>query len=597
VIAIQLLAAQPWVERLGLTLLHFVWQGALITAIYAVVRRSIARPDARYTLACIALVLMLLAPIFTFAMLQPPAPSSTLATFHAPLSAAKPAAHDPGAWAVIAFDRPVPSAYFPWMVAAWIFGAALCWLRLLCGWIIARRLRLHFVHPASAEWRHVLDSLKSRIFLSRSVRLLVSPLIHAPAAVGWLRPVILVPAAALSGLSAAQIEALFLHELAHIRRHDYLVNILQSAVEALLFYHPAVWWISHEIRTERELCCDDAVISLTGDVEDYARALAQLALTPHVHVGAAAAAMGGPLAHRIARLLGQSAAQAALTAPGVSAAAIALVAAIAVLAQSSALPKFDAAVVKTSQTSNMQRVRPTPGRLSADSAVRLLIQNAYGLQAYQIVGGPEWIGSDRYSIEATAGANVSREQMFLMLRSLLEERFQLKHHRETREMPVWALVPARSGLKLPAPKEGNCTQPSPDAASDWSGGRMAVPGSGPSAPPQCGSIRIALQPMGARLQGGGILMPELVRTLAMALGRPVLDRTGFTRPFDVQLDFLPDEVTTAMPPPPPGSDIRERSNSPTITVAIQEQLGLRLESTKGPVEVMVIDHIERPIAN
>jgi uncharacterized protein (TIGR03435 family) len=126
---------------------------------------------------------------------------------------------------------------------------------------------------------------------------------------------------------------------------------------------------------------------------------------------------------------------------------------------------------------------------------------------------------------------------------------------------------------------------------------MPMPGTGPATPPQCGSIRIALQPLGARMQGGAVLMPELVRILAMALGRTVIDRTGYTRPFDIQLDFLPDEVTTALPPPPPGSDIRERSPNPTITVAIQEQLGLRLESTKGPIEVMVIDHIERPAAN
>jgi uncharacterized protein (TIGR03435 family) len=99
------------------------------------------------------------------------------------------------------------------------------------------------------------------------------------------------------------------------------------------------------------------------------------------------------------------------------------------------------------------------------------------------------------------------------------------------------------------------------------------------------------------MQGGTVLMPELVRTLAMALGRPVIDRTAYTQPFDVQLDFVADEVTTALPAPPPGSDLRERSPYPTITVALQEQLGLRLESAKGPVEVLVIDHIARPAEN
>jgi uncharacterized protein (TIGR03435 family) len=580
---------------LGLTLLHFIWQGALIAALYGIARRFTSGSSARYALACAALASMMIAPILTFAALHPPAIAPNLATFSAPLSAAGPVARGPAAWITVAFDQPVPASYFPWMVAVWIGGTMICWLRLFFGWIIAHRLRSRLVQPAPADWQHAMDRLQSRIGMSRPVRLLVSTLAHAPAAVGWLRPVVLLPGAALAGLSSAQLEAILLHELAHIRRHDYLVNILQSAVEALLFYHPAVWWISHHIRDERELCCDDVAVSLTRDATDYARALAQLALAPATNLGAASAATAGSVAHRIARLIGQPAAP-TFTAPGVSAAAIVLVTAVAVLAQSSARPKFEAAVVKPSETQNMQRVRPMPGRLSADSGIRLLIQNAYGLQSYQIVGIPD-SANLRYSVEATAGANVSRDEMLQMLQVLLEERFQLKYHRETREMPVWALVPARSGIKLSSPKEGNCTEPSPNPSAEWNTGRMPMPGTGPSAPPQCGSIRIGLQPMGARMQGGNVLMPELVRTLAMALGRPVVDRTGFSRPFDVQLDFLPDEVTTALPPPPPGSDIRDRSNSPTITVAVQEQLGLRLESAKGPVEVMVIDHIERPAAN
>ena len=121
------------------------------------------------------------------------------------------------------------------------------------------------VRPAPAEWQRILDRLKTRISVSRPVRLLVSGLLQAPAAIGWLRPIVLVPAGALAGLPAAQIEALLLHELAHIRRHDYLVHILQSAVEAVFFYHPAVWWISGHMRAERELCCDDIAVSITGD--------------------------------------------------------------------------------------------------------------------------------------------------------------------------------------------------------------------------------------------------------------------------------------------------------------------------------------------
>ena len=140
------------------------------------------------------------------------------------------------------------------------------------------RLRSRLVRPAPSEWQQALDRLKTRIRVSRPVRLLVSSLVQAPAVVGWLRPVVLVPVGALAGLPAEQIEALLVHELAHIRRHDYLVNVLQSVVEALLFYHPAVWWVSGHIRTEREQCCDDVAVSVSGDVLTYARALAEIGI-------------------------------------------------------------------------------------------------------------------------------------------------------------------------------------------------------------------------------------------------------------------------------------------------------------------------------
>jgi uncharacterized protein (TIGR03435 family) len=187
--------------------------------------------------------------------------------------------------------------------------------------------------------------------------------------------------------------------------------------------------------------------------------------------------------------------------------------------------------------------------------------------------------------------------MFLMLQSLLEERFQLKIHRETRELPVYALVAARSGFKLPPPKDGACMEPAPGADPEWAGGRMRPPGQGrPLAP--CGSIAIFLETGGARLQGGKVAMPELVRMLSMVLGRAVIDKTGFTGLFDVQLQFLPDETTATLPPPPPDpSGAPPDSRSPSIVTALPEQLGLRIESTKGPVEVIVVDHIEAPSSN
>ena len=196
-------------------------------------------------------------------------------------------------------------------------------------------------------------------------------------------------------------------------------------------------------------------------------------------------------------------------------------------------------------------VRPLPGRLTASAPVRLLMQNAYTVQPFQIVGGPAWIDSERYALEAKADGNASRAEIFLMLQSLLEDRFQLKIHRETRELPVYTLVPARSGLKLPPPKEGSCVESATDTIPEPSRGRMQPAGQG-QAP--AGAVRQRRRdggPAGARMQGGKVLMPEFIRMLSMVLGRPVIDKTGFSGLFDVRLDFLPDEITATLPPPPP----------------------------------------------
>jgi uncharacterized protein (TIGR03435 family) len=243
---------------------------------------------------------------------------------------------------------------------------------------------------------------------------------------------------------------------------------------------------------------------------------------------------------------------------------------------------------------SVQNVRPLPGRLTADATLQILIQYAYGVQPFRVVGGPEWMQSERYQIDAKVDGNANRDRMFLMLQSLLEERFQLKTHRETRDLPVYALVAAKGGLRLPPPKEGGCVESAVNAPPEWAGaGRMAAPGEVEPAQLPCGSAGVSLNSDGARIQGGKVAMPEIVRMLSRVLGRSVIDRTGFTGLFDLRLDFVADEATPAMPPPPPDSGLSGAS----LPQALRQQLGLQLESTKGPVEVIVVDHAERPSGN
>ena len=602
--AIPFLSAQPWVERLGAALLHFLWQGVLIAAVYAAARRWTARSsgaNVRYVLACAALALLAAVPVLTWILLRPAAPGPVTIPVAAPVSAvASTAVRNLPALVFAGTDPLVPPSFLPWVVAVWLMGAMVFWLRLTGGWISAQRLRSRSVRPAPPGWQQAFDRLRTRMLIARPVRLLVSALVEVPVVVGWLRPVVLVPVGVLAGLPPEQIEALLLHELAHIRRHDYLVNLMQSAVEALLFYHPAVWWISGHIRAERELCCDHVAVSVHGSALTYALALAELESARPAHRHPVLAATGGSLAYRITRLMGQSRpTPRTFSGPGIIAAAVFLaLTGFALFGQPVALPRFEVASIKPSVAAGLRTVRPLPGRLTADANVRLLLQSAYTVQSYQIAGGPPWIDADRYELDAKAAGNPSRAQMFLMLQSLLEGRFQLKIHREARELPVYDLVAARSGLKLRPPQENGCVNPDPDAPMEWAGGRMLPPEQGQKPAARCGTVSVVLQLAGARMQGGKLHMADLVRQLSLVLGRTVIDQTGFTERFDVQLDFQPDDTTPALPPPPPGTTgAPPDSGSPSILTALQQQLGLRLESARGPVEVIVIDHIERPSAN
>jgi uncharacterized protein (TIGR03435 family) len=597
--AIQILAAQPWVAHLGSTLLHFLWQGILIAALYAIARSRAARPKTRYLLGCAALVVMAAAPVMTWNWTPPPVRERLTVSFTTPAAAASAPLRNVPATFSNGIHPAVPAPLLPWVVAAWLAGTIAFWLRLIGGWIFAERLRFRMTRPAPSEWQQTLDGLKTRIRVSRPIRLLVSALVHTPAVVGWLRPVVLVPVGALAGFPPAQIEALLLHELAHIRRHDYLVNLLQNIVEAVLFYHPAVWWISGHIRAERELCCDEAAVSVSGDVITYARALAELESARPAHLSTAMAATGSSLRHRIASLLGRPCpASRTRSGPGTIAAAILLaITAFAVMGQPVIRPKFEVASIKPSPETRFMSVRPLPGRMTANATLRLLMQNAYGVQSFQILEGPAWINSEYYDIDAKTDGNVTRAQTFLMLQSLLEDRFGLKIHRETRDLPAYALVTAKGGLKLPPSKEGGCVASAQEGLLSAAGGRVPPPGTGPPAATPCGALRVMLDVGGARMLGGSVPIPEFARTLSMMLGRAVIDKTGLTGLYDVKLDFVPDEATAALPPPPPEAATALDSKNPSILTALQEQLGLRLESTKGPVEVLVVDHAERPSTN
>jgi beta-lactamase regulating signal transducer with metallopeptidase domain len=354
---IQSAFAQPWAQHLGWTLLHFVWQGALVSILFAAVRGLLGRSlsaNARYILACLALGAMVLAPVATFGILASLDPPSGALLAGSPSAAAGLSAAPESSWRLASAS--VWQRTLPWLVMAWLSGVVLFSVRLIGGWFRAARLGTVQSRQAPGPWQRTLDRLIGRMGVGIPVRLLVSSLVEVPTVVGWLRPVILVPVGALIGLPPEHVEALLAHELAHIWRRDYLVNLLQSVAEAVLFYHPAVWWVSNQIRTERELCCDDLAVAACGDVLTYARALAELESCRPAHRSAALAANGGSLINRIGRLLGQPQ-RASHTVPGVGAAwaiGILLLAGLGAVvvrgAQDSAAPKLRLRPASSEQT-------------------------------------------------------------------------------------------------------------------------------------------------------------------------------------------------------------------------------------------------------
>jgi beta-lactamase regulating signal transducer with metallopeptidase domain len=289
-------------QALGWALVHSLWQGAVLGLLAWVGLRVLRTrgPQGRYLLSCALLALMLALPVATLLLLWTPVqlgPGAGLDGAEVALLLARSASLP---------SEPTLRPFLPWLIAAWTVGVSVMSLRLVGGWCWIQRLRWMGLEPVAAHWQARLDHLARQMGMAATVRLRSSFAAEVPMVLGWLRPLILVPVAIFTAMEPRALEAILAHELAHVRRHDYFVNLLQSVVEVLLFFHPAVWWLSAQIRAERENCCDDMAVSICGDPLLFARALAVLEdlrqpLNPHPSL--ALAATGGTLMNRIRRIL------------------------------------------------------------------------------------------------------------------------------------------------------------------------------------------------------------------------------------------------------------------------------------------------------
>ncbi len=318
----------PFLQTAGWTLIHFLWQGCAIAMVAAVLLRLAERrsANARYLIACVALVAMAAAPVVTARLLWHPSSATAPASVeHAIVESPARRAGQPirSASAVRSSESrrlqpagaPVSSRLIPSLprldpdravqviALIWLLGVSVLLARMAGGWWHVHSLHRVALATAASRWQPACRRIASRLGLTSVAHVVESIAVEVPTVVGWIRPVILLPVAAVAALTPAQVEAILAHELAHIRRHDYAVNLLQTLAETLLFYHPAVWWISKRIRTEREHCCDDIAVSVCGDAVSYAQALAELETWRVTSTSMAMAATGGSLLARVRRIL------------------------------------------------------------------------------------------------------------------------------------------------------------------------------------------------------------------------------------------------------------------------------------------------------
>jgi beta-lactamase regulating signal transducer with metallopeptidase domain len=337
---LEFFTQSTWMERMGWVLVHSLWQFTLVGLMAAVFQQAFVRRQAslRYRTLLSAMFLTAVLPAATWFSLGSGDAPTRAVMIHAPEtpvnvyplpdrdgsysravqpaeSLAEPAATSPrervsseSPPSILVSTWLLTKQWFrPWLgeiAFVWFAGVLLAAIRPSMSWRRVRRLRTAGVSPVDSSVQEVLECLFKRLGISRDVEVLQSTLVNSPGVIGHFRPVVLLPLCVITGLSAKQLELVLAHELAHVRRHDYLVNMLQTLVETLFFYHPAVWWLSRQVRNERENCCDDAAMATVGSRADYGRtllAIEELRAKPTV---LSPAAHGGSLVARIQRIAG-----------------------------------------------------------------------------------------------------------------------------------------------------------------------------------------------------------------------------------------------------------------------------------------------------
>ena len=530
---------------------------------------------------------------------------AALQEFGQPLTSPSGAAHV--TVAAVATNHEYVVAALAALWACGFAGVAICWLRR---WARVRALR------RSARVLNIPTGLKI------PVPIMSAPDVIEPGVYGFLRPVLLLPEGIAERISHTQLDAILTHEFCHVRRRDNLTAAIHMAVQAIFWFHPLTWWIGSRLVDEREKACDEEVLRLGCKPHVYAESILTICkLYLESPLACVAGVTGSNLKRRVEAImknrtaaglnLGKKlalglAAAAALVGPII----IGILNAPAIQAQDIADWQTKAGGKMAFEVASIKQdtgpFRPpnfaldpgdayatTGGRFSADFPLTVYITFAYKLSLTReqreamTAHLPKWVTEDRFDIQAKAAdANPTKDQMRLMMQALLADRFKLAVHFETQDTPVFALVPVKTG-KLGPKLRPHSEGPSCDAA--------------PPAdvfPERCYVMALTRTHGGMAIGGSrNTTMPLIADALPGMgrLGRPVVDRTGLSGRFDFTIEWSPEPNQSPFPTSP--ETLVPDTQGPSFQEALREQLGLRLEATKAPIQILVVDKVERPSEN
>jgi uncharacterized protein (TIGR03435 family) len=493
----------------------------------------------------------------------------------------------------------------PRVLFAWGLGAFVCLIPvLLTPWRLRQR------RSRARRWDQGEELLRTIDPAARRVAVMVHDEETAPLTCGVVQPAILLPAAATKW-SDADVRRALIHELEHIRRADWPIYVATRIVSALYWFLPLAWIAWRRLGLEAERACDDAVVC-ASERTAYAQQLVTLAKERWRASAIPVLSMAGrsDLSARVAAVLdetqvrgrlGRGRAAAILAIAGLLLAAVGPLRAqgtTIVIAQPTG-PRFEVVSIRENTTLVLDpddsSISMAPGGrfVTTNWPLRLLILGAFALQPQQLVDAPDWIDMVRYDISATAPGPLTGASSQLAIQRMLADRFGLAVHTETRELPIFALTVARDDGRL-GPKikksEVDCEaiiKANMQARRDQA--RIEVPRL-----PDGRSACSFSQRFG-RMLGGGTTMANFAEAISRVNSRIVHDRTGLQGGFDIDLEFTPDPTIYRDGTPPPGVPVDP--NAPSFFTALVEQLGLKLEASRAPVEVLVIDRIKRPTEN